>query len=153
MNKKMLVLPLVVLAFGCRDRYEGEAGATSSPSPGASPYAMESPSTYASPGSGDIVVEVVSVDTAGRTINVRESGATGTAATGTGQRLTVSSTAATMLTDIRPGDRITITCDSGTAGTGATGTGTTGTGTTGAGTLTGCTVVTAIARSGGATGQ
>jgi hypothetical protein len=162
MNKKILVLPLILLALGCRDRYEGQAGAASSPSPGASPYAMESPSAYASPGltagGTTVSVEVVSVDSAGRTINVRESGVTG-ATGGQGQRVTVSSTAADMLADLRAGDRITITCDAtGTTGTGATGTGgaaagATGAGTTGTGTLASCTNVTMITRSGGATGR
>ena len=160
MKKQILVLPFAVLALGCQDRYEGQAGAASSPSPGASPYTMESPSTYASPGTmgggTSVAVEVVSVDNAGRTINVREPGATGTAGS-QGQRVTVSSTAADMLVDLRAGDRITITCDSagatGTTGTGATGTdtGAAGTSTTGPGSLSGCTNITMISRTGGAT--
>jgi hypothetical protein len=152
MSKQILVLPLVVLALGCRDSYEGQAGAASSPSPEASPYAMESPSAYASPGTGTSVsVEVVSVDSASRTINVREPGATGAAAS-QGQRVTVSSTAADMLADLRAGDRITITCEGATTGT-ETGTTGAGTGTTGAGSLSSCTNVTMISRTGGATGQ
>jgi hypothetical protein len=161
MKKQILVLPFAVLALGCQDRYEGQAGAASSPSPGASPYTMESPSTYASPGTmgggTSVAVEVVSVDNAGRTINVRESGATG-AAGSPGQRVTVSATAADMLADLRAGDRITITCDSAGAtgtGTGTTGTdtGAAGTGTTGTGSLSGCTNVTMISRTDGATGR
>jgi len=154
MNRPILVLSLAVLALGCRDRYEGQAGAASNPSPGASPYAMESPSAYGSPGTiggTSVSVEVVSVDSAGSMLNVRESGATGAAATGQGQRVTVSSTAVDMLTDLRPGDRITITCDG--AGTTGTETGATGTGTTGTGSLSGCTNVTMITRTGGAAGQ
>jgi hypothetical protein len=179
MSKKILVVPFILLAVGCRDRYEGQAGAASSPSP--SPYG-DAAGSYASPGTmsgstgdigGSITATVVSVDESGRTITVRDvSSASGSQ----GQRLNVSSTAVSSLSGLHAGDTVTITCDStgsmgagsgmtgtGTTGTGTTGTGTTGTGTTGTGTtggtyagsgsLANCTNVTMITRSTGATGR
>ena len=170
MTKKILAVPLILLAVGCRDRYEGQAGAASSPSP--SPYAE---GAYASPGTmsgsvgdtGSITATVVSVDQSGRTITLREAGATGSAE---GRRINVATTAATSLTGIQPGETVSVTCDNmagaGTTGTGTTGTGTTGTGTTGtgaagtgttgymgSGSLANCTTVTMITRSAGATGR
>ena len=171
MTKMILAVPLILLAVGCRDRYEGQAGAASSPSP--SPYAETG--AYASPGTmsgsmgdaGSITATVVSVDQSGRTITLREAGATGSAE---GRRINVSATAATSLTGIQPGETVTVTCENmagaGTTGTGATGTGTTGTGAAGSGTagtgttgymgsgsLANCTSVTMITRSAGATGR
>ncbi|HEY7510687.1 MAG TPA: hypothetical protein VIG50_10560 [Vicinamibacteria bacterium] len=171
MTKKILAVPLILLAVGCRDRYEGQAGAASSPSPGASPYAE----TYASPGTmsgstgdmaGAITATVISVDQSGRTITLRETGTTG----GEGRRVNVATIAASSLSGIQAGETVTVTCEApagaatGTTGTGTTGTGSTGTGTTGTGTagtamgagsgsLANCTTITTITRSSGATGR
>ena len=167
MTKKILAVPLILLAVGCRDRYEGQAGAASSPSP--SPYAE---GAYASPGTmsgsmGDtgasITATVVSVDQSGSTITLRESGGMGSSE---GRRINVATTAATSLSGLQPGETVSVTCDNmgatgatgtGTTGTGTTGTGTTGTGATGgsmaAGSLSNCTTVTMITRSSGAAGN
>jgi hypothetical protein len=158
MTKKMLAVPLILLAVGCRDRYEGQAGAASSPSP--SPYAETG---YASPGTmsgaagdaGSVSAVVVAVDEAGRTITVREAGS---AATTEGRRLNVSPAAASSLSGVRAGDTVMIGCDAtaGATGTGTTGT-TGGTGTTGmgagAGSLANCTMVTTITPGAGAAGR
>ena len=155
MNTKILALPLILLAVGCRDSYEGQAGATSSPGASASPYA-EGSGAYASPGAstgmggGTVSAVVVAVDASGRTVTLRESGMAGSSgSTGIqGRRFNVSGSAADNLTNLRPGTAVTVTCDTtggsmsggtgtggmGTGGTGTTGAGTTGTGTTGSGT-------------------
>ena len=166
MSKKILIVPFILLAVGCRDRYEGQAGAASSPSP--SPYG-EAAGSYASPGTmsgsaadmgGSLSATVVSVDAAGRTITVREVGAPSSS---TGQRLDVSTAIASSLGGYQPGDAVLITCET-TGGMGATGTtggtaGSTaggtagGTASTGPASLASCTMVTMIARSTGATGR
>jgi len=176
MSKKILVVPFILLAVGCKDRYEGQAGAASSPSP--SPYG-DAAGSYASPGAmsgsagdmgGSITATVVSVDASGRTITVRDASASGSQ----GQRLNVSSAAAVSLSGLQPGDTVTITCDAtgsmgaGSATTGTGTTGTTGTGTTGgspgatggtgyagagSGSLANCSNVTMITRASGAAGR
>jgi hypothetical protein len=183
MLAKMLAVPLVLLAVGCRDRYEGQAGAASSPSPDSSPYSsgsMASPAMGTGTGMGNISAVVVAVDATGRTITLRE-GTAGAAPTGDqqGRRYNVSSSAASSLSTVHAGDEVYVMCDetgggagsSGMGGTGAsgsTGTGTTGTGTTGSGSagygatgsgsmgsgsLANCTTITMISPGGGTTGR
>jgi hypothetical protein len=149
MNTKILAVPLILLAVGCRDRYEGQAGAASSPSPGASPYTTESP--YASPGTaggGGVAAVVVAVDPAGRTITLREvvpAGGTPSSATGgaQGKRYNVSSGAASSLNDVQAGEEVVVVCEA-PAGT-----------TTPASpaSLVNCAVITMITESGGTTGR
>jgi len=147
MKKQILVLPFAVLALGCQDRYEGQAGAASSPSPGASPYAMESPSSYASPGmAGGVSAVVVSVDPSGRTVTLREFVAGAPAGDAQGKRYDVSASAATGLNELQAGDQVMVACEE----TGAAATGTTSPGT---GSLANCTIITMITESGAAPGR
>jgi hypothetical protein len=150
MNTKILAVPLILLAVGCRDRYEGQAGAASSPSPGASPYTTESP--YASPGTAasgaGVAAVVVAVDPASRTITLREvvpAGSTPSSATGgaQGKRYNVSSGAASSLNDVRAGEEVIVVCEA-PAGT---------TTTASPASLANCAVITMITEAGGATGR
>jgi hypothetical protein len=152
MKTKILALPLILLAVGCRDRYEGQAGAASSPSPGASPY-----STYPSPGTAEsgagVAAVVVAVDPAGRTITLREVVAPGGAATGdsAGKRYNVSAGAASSLNDVQAGEQVFVVCETAA---GAPGSGTTGSGpTSGPGSLANCAVITMLSEAGGSTGR
>jgi hypothetical protein len=158
MYTKILAVPLVLLAFGCRDRYEGQAGAASSP--GASPYAeaTASPGTGLGTGAG-ITATVVAVDATGMTVTLREAPVAGAAPTGdtAGRRYNVSSSVASSLNNIQAGDEVTVVCDQGAGSTaGSTGAGS-GMGSTGAGSGTGslatCTTITSITETGGATGR
>jgi hypothetical protein len=139
MKKQILVLPLVGLALGCQDRYEGQAGAASSPSP--SPYAAESPSAYASPGTtGGVAAVVVSVDPAGRTVTLREFVAGAPTGDAQGKSYNVSAGAASGLNQLQAGDQVMVVCEeTGTAATGTTSPGT--------GSLANCTVITMITES------
>jgi hypothetical protein len=159
----MLLIPLVLVAVGCRDRYEGQAGATSSPtaspyaaSPTASPYAGESPSAYgsptASPGTGSamagpsVSAVVVSVDRDGRSITVHEAKGSHKS-----HKLTVSDDAVSTLTDIKAGDRVTVTCETSAGTTGTTGS--TESRSSASGQLANCTRVTSVTKETGATGR
>jgi hypothetical protein len=140
MTTKILALPLILLAVGCRDRYEGQAGAASTPSPTATPYTTASP--YTSPATG-VTAVVVAVDPAGRTITLREAevpGGTTSASGSQGQRYNVSSGAAPSLGNVRVGERVTVTCEE-SAGTMGTGTGT--------GSLARCGTITMIEKAAG----
>jgi hypothetical protein len=113
---------------------------------------MESPGAYASPGTGaalgapSITAEVVTVDRTARTVTLRETTTTG--GRQPSHKVTVSSAASDMLRDIKAGDRVTVTCETGTGAAGTRGT----TGTTGeAGSLVNCTSVTTITKASGAT--
>jgi hypothetical protein len=151
MKMKILAVPLVLLAVGCRDRYEGQAGAASSPSPTASPY-TEGTGAYASPGTtasgAGVAAVVVSVDPTGRTITLREVVAPGGAPIGdsAGKRYNVSSTAAPSLSDVKAGEQVFVVCDTAPGATGST-----GTTTSGAGSLANCTMITMITEAGVAT--
>lgn len=145
MNKTILALPLVLVAFGCRDRYEGQAGAASNPAPAATPYGSE---TMASPGAvsgAAVTATVVSVDAVGRTVTLRETSATG-APTGdaAGRSYSVAPAASPSLGDLKAGDQVNVMCETG---------GATATGAAGSGSLADCTLITTIAPAGGATGQ
>jgi hypothetical protein len=144
MNTRILAVPLVLLALGCRDQYEGQAGAASTPAPAATPYGSESMATPATIGAA-VTAEVVSVDPAERTITLREVTAAG-APTGdaAGRPYNVSSAAASGLGALQAGDRVNLICETGP---GATGTGATG------GALADCVTITTIAEAGGASGQ
>jgi hypothetical protein len=139
MTTKILALPLILLAVGCRDRYEGQAGAASTPSPTATPYTTASP--YTSPATG-VTAVVVAVDPAGRTITLREEvpGGTTSASGSQGQRYNVSSAAAPSLGNVMVGERVTVTCEEPA--------GTTGTGTT-TGSLARCGTITMIEKAAG----
>ena len=166
-RKLGLLAAVVVVVVGCGG-------------PGDTPYASPSPATdttmggaYASPGtgmtgatSGEFAAEVVSVDTAARTVTLRESavggtaspGTRGTAATAPGGTTTVRVEGTADLGEFKTGDSVVVSCmmGGGTMGTASPAMGTTGTtGTTGgtmgtgttmssSGMLSGCTSVTAI---------
>ena len=144
MNKKFLVLPLVLLAFGCRDQYEGQAGATSSPAP-AAPYGSERMASPAAPAvsGAAVTATVVEVDPAGGTITLREVPAPGAPASDTaGRRYNVAPSAASGLADFKPGQQVNVICETAPAATAS-----------GSAKLVDCVTVTTIAEAGGATGQ
>jgi hypothetical protein len=133
MKTKILALPLVLLAVGCKDRYEGQAGAASSPAASASPYAAGS-GAYASPGTAasgaGVAAVVVAVDPAGPRCR-------------RGRRYNVSSGAASRLSDVQAGDQVFVVCDTapGASASGAT---------SGPGSLMNCSMITMITEAGGA---
>jgi hypothetical protein len=135
MKKSILALPLVVVALGCQDRYEGQAGAASSPAPTATPE-----SSMATPVTGAAVsAVVVSVDPAGRTVTLREVTAPGAPAGNTaGRSYNVSPSAAASLGDLKAGDEVNVMCETAPAGTGA---------------LADCVTITTIAAAGGTTSR
>jgi hypothetical protein len=145
MNTKILAVPLVLLALGCRDQYEGQAGAASTPAPAATPYGSEGMAAPATTGAA-VTAVVVSVDAAASTITLREATAAG-APTGeaAGRPYNVSSAASAGLGALQAGDRVNVICETTPGGT--------ATGATGGGALVDCVTITTIAEAGGATGQ
>lgn len=143
MNKTIFALPLVLLALGCRDRYEGQAGATSSPAPEATPYGSGSMANPAAPVGAAVTATVVTVDPAGPTITLREAALPGAPTSdAAGRRYNVSPMAASSLADIKPGAQVNVICETApAAATAATGT------------LADCVTITTIAEAGGATGR
>ena len=166
MYRKLGLLAAVVAAVGCGGM--GENRTDASPSPATTTTmggADASPATgITGATSGEFAAEVVSVDTAARTVTLRESAVGGAAATGTtGTTGTTGSTAAggtttvrvegtagDSLGDFKTGDKVVVSCTMGgsmaSPGAGGTmgGTATTGgtAGTTGGTMGTGTTMST-----------
>ncbi|HUG53796.1 MAG TPA: hypothetical protein VMR21_09345 [Vicinamibacteria bacterium] len=163
-NRYLLLLGIPLVVAGCGP---DDGSATASPSPEASPMAMESPS-------GDVVViaEVVAVDVPGRTVTLKDRAAAGASpmAGGTSRTIMVDPAALAALDALRPGDPVDVTCRTevmpmtspgmagaspgmGSPGMASPGMGmeTTGMGmgTTGMATITTCSSVIAIAKTAG----
>ena len=159
MHRKLVLMAAVAVAAGCGGTGEHRTGASPSPATGTTMGgAFASPATgITGATSGEFAAEIVSVDTAARTVTLRESAVGGTAGTmaspatrtGTGSTgttgatapggtttLRVEGTAGDMMRDFKTGDRVVVSCTMGggsaVGGTGGTA-GTTGgsTGTTG----------------------
>ncbi len=171
MERKLGLLAAVVVAVGCGGTGENRTDASPSPATGTTMGgAYASPATgITGATSGEFAAEVVAVDTAARTVTLRDSAVGGTAATGTtGTTGTTGSTAAggtttvrvegmagDNLRDFKTGDKVVVSCSMGGGGTMGTGgtAGTTGgtTGTTGttAGSTAGTTGTTGAGGMGG----
>ena len=164
MQRKLGLLAAVVVAAGCGGPGENRTDASPSPATGTTMGgAYSSPATgITGATSGEFAAEVVAVDTAARTVTLRESAVGGTAAGNTGTTGTtgttttgttgstaaggtttvrVDGTAGDNLRDFKTGDRVVVSCTMGGAMTTGTTGGTMGTGGT-AGTTGGTTGTT-----------
>ena len=164
MERKLGLLAAAVVAVGCGGPGENRTDASPSPATGTTMGgAYASPATgITGATSGEFAAEVVAVDTAARTVTLRESavggtatgttGTTGSTAAGGTTTVRVDGMAGDNLRDFKTGDRVVVSCTmgggmgttgttDGTMGTGGTTGGTTGTtGTTGGTMGTGTTM-------------
>src|SRR5687768_1043936 len=110
------MLALVLLGAACRSGYKEEATAT--PAPGAAPGTY-APAVTAPPASGPtFVAQVVTIDTGAPSVTLRETAVLPDAAMKTsapelkpGDRtLRIEGTAATMVTTVKAGDQVRVSC-------------------------------------------